>query len=129
MPNCPTHQSNYVVRVNLGEGIAAITKSRTVARLELSSTQGRVLNTVNKFFTLSHEQSRQVKNLVESFQKLEFEDGARYEHVSGKYKYLGVLQPNGAVKILNMTRGGTVSSLNDDPHNALSKGIIKKITS
>jgi len=85
------------------------------------------LDSVRRAFLLSDVQFQKVEELIDGFKtKLEFEDGVYYVHSSGKYRYLGVKQPNGRVNLLNITKGGTFSSLNNDPHEALSKGIVKK---
>lgn len=87
------------------------------------------LDSVRRAFLLSDVQFQKVEELIDGFKtKLEFEDGVYYVHASGKYRYLGVLQPNGRVNLLNISRGGTYSSLNNDPHDTLTKGIVKKET-
>lgn len=117
-------RANTVIQADLTEGTAMFVKSRYI---NYGSLQDRVIKAVASVCNLLPAQSLAVKQLIEGFKvKQQFEDGVYYVHSSGKYRYLGCRQPNGKVLIFNITKGMTPSSLNSDPHDALTKGIVKK---
>jgi hypothetical protein len=92
-----------------------------------STAQEHALGGIISAFKLKSVHENQIRELLNGWDlKQKFEDGVYYVHASGKYRYLGVLQPNKTILLLNLSKGGTVSSLNKDPHHALTAGIVKK---
>lgn len=89
--------------------------------------QEAAIRALNEAFCLKPIHESHIRELLNGWDlKQKFEDGVYYVHASGKYRYLGCKQQNGDIFIFNVTKGMTKSSLNNDPHHALSAGIVKK---